>query len=581
MMSVARQTRQLDAASAQLIDIRDRFGRDDPDDRDGLFGSVDQLHDLLDAIQASESEIDVQVAELIEEHAAGEAERQRYRQLLDLVPLPALMTSPSGLIELANRAAADLLGVRAAWMIGKPLAAFIVGRTVPATLYQRLRQLQNTTDDPLVCDAQLRARGGGAFAAHITVSALRLSTGEVAGLQWVIRKSDDADAAPSASGKRLRRVLKAVPESAPVSHIEARRELLASAEGAAAYYRGLFDGALDAVVLFDPERRLFDGNPAAHVLLGYADRKLERLRLDDLAVGDAEKIDAVIASLQRDGCWRGELDLRRKDGETVQVEAAISTVASPVGLTFRAALRDVTAARRGQEGTARAQRESVAMVSHELRTPLSGIKLHAEILKVTESYREASVDAILTSVRCQEKLIEDLLDLARFDAKRVRLQPSRVNLVPLLLSCVAMTEPQTSTHDVRLHAPAALPSGCWDEGRILQVFDNLLSNAAKYSPSGSQIRLCVEDLRDCVQVSVVDRGIGIEAAALPYVFDRFFRADSGKRRAPGAGLGLHIVKTLVEAHGGSIIAESVVGAGSAFRVTLPYEPSTHANSVGS
>ena len=147
-----------------------------------------------------------------------------------------------------------------------------------------------------------------------------------------------------------------------------------------------------------------------------------------------------------------------------------------------------------------------------------------------------------------------------------------MELIPLLRSCIAAVRTGTKAPVLHPDAPAELPLGLWDQGRIQQVFHNLLANAAKYSQSDSEIHVSVEELGDRVRVSVIDQGIGIDAAALPHVFDRFFRAESGKDGTRGLGLGLHIAKSLVEAHGGTITAESEDGIGSVFRVTLPYEP---------
>jgi PAS domain S-box-containing protein len=567
-MSVDRLGRRIGAANAKLIDIQDRTRRVDPDDRAGLARSVGQLHDLLDDLHVSEIEVRAQLTAVLEEEAGREIEQQRYRDLLDLVPVATLMTTPSGLIQVANRAAADLLGVSAEWLKGKPLAAYIVSRRGAVTLSARLRQLKNAAAGPLVYEEQLRAWKGRTFVALVTVSAVRASAGGVAGLQWVIQERDDAGAPSGLDELRPRRVLEAAPEGVPVSHAEARQRLLISAEGTGAYYRSLFDGALDAIVLFDPDRRLFDSNPTAYDLLGYAEHELDQLRLDDLAVGDAEKVDAVMESLRRHGAWRGELHLRRKDGTTVPVRAAISTVASPVGLTYRAALGDLTARHRAQE-------ERVAIIGHELANPLNGILLHAELLKMMGCYREGSVDAILTSIRQLQRLINDLLDQGLTGVNSLRLQPSRVDLAEVLRSCITTCRDGTRTPVIRLDAPVRLPTGSWDQDRIVQVFVNLLSNAVKYSPRDSEIQVRVENLRGRVRVSVVDQGVGIEPDALPHVFDRFFRADSGKAGTHGLGLGLHIAKTLVEAHGGTISVESEVGAGSIFRVTLPYDPWVH------
>ena len=160
----------------------------------------------------------------------------------------------------------------------------------------------------------------------------------------------------------------------------ARQRLLVGPNGAEAYYPSLFDGAPDAIVIFDLGRQLLDANRAAHDLLGYADHEIEGLRLDDLAVYDAERLDAVMVSLRRDGSWRGDLELRRNRGDIVPVEAAISTVASRSGHLPGGVAGDPDR-RREQEERAR-ERELVAMIGHELMNPLNGILLHAELLKM-------------------------------------------------------------------------------------------------------------------------------------------------------------------------------------------------------
>jgi len=566
MMSVDRISRQIDAASAQLIDIQDRFRRIDPDNCAGLDGSVGRLNDLLDELHACEVEVRTQLTAVHEDEAGRETEQQRYRDLLDLVPVATLMTTPAGLIEMANRAAGGLLGIPADWLIGKPLTAYMVWRPgESARVFSQVYQLPGAADGPLVFEIQLRARWCRTFAARLTVSAVRASGGGAAGLQWVIQECDDAGVPPSSGESKTLRVPWAAPKRIPVSLAEARQRLLTTADGAESYYRGLFDGASDAVVLFNPDRQLFDSNRAAFEMLGYPDHELGHLRLNDLSVGEPEKVDACMEILRRHGSWSGELELRRKDGTTVQVWAAISTVASPVGLTYRASLRDLAERRQ-------AQAERVAIIGHELLNPLNGMQLHAELLKMTGQYRDGSVDAILKSVLHMKRLIEDIVHLMQTDASHLRIQPSRVDLMEVLRSGIATCRAGSRTPVIRLDAPSRLPTGYWDEDRILQVFVNLFSNATKYSPRDSEIRVRVEAQGESVRVSVVDQGVGIRSEALPHIFDRFFRADSGTEGTRGLGLGLHVAKTLVEAHDGTITVESEAGAGSTFRVTLPFEP---------
>jgi PAS domain S-box-containing protein len=508
------------------------------------------------------------------EDTAHEVERRRYLDLLDLVPVPTLMTTQFGLIQQANRAAADLLGVPPNELMGRSLAAFILKSPSPLTFLTHLSRLKKSATGRLVFEERLRAWRSEPFMARLTVSTVRDPGGEVAGLQWVLERRGDGASFVDAGTNDPGRTPDAPTNGGAEARATAEQRSLALARSTEAYYRSLFDGALDAIVLFDRERRIVDANPAAHLLFGYAGRQIRKLRLDDLVDGDAKQLGAVMASLERDGSWRDDLDARRKDGATIPVEAAIATVTLPSGVAFRAAMRDITDRRRQHDEDERARRDVVAMIGHELMNPLNGIQLHAELLKMLGSYRESSIEAILTSVRQEQRLVDDLLELGRTDARHLRLHLSHADLLPLLRCCIAAVRDGPAIPVLRLDGPAVLPYGFWDQGRIMQVFHNLLANAVKYAPSDSEIYIRVEDLDDRVLVSVVDQGAGIDADALPHVFDRFFRAGSAKEGTRGLGLGLYVARTLVEAHGGTISAESVVGRGSEFRVTLPYLPPT-------
>jgi PAS domain S-box-containing protein len=533
-MSIDRLARRIDTASAQIIHLRDHVRRSDPDTRAAFASNVARLHDLIDELHASESELRAQQDSFLEAQTALEVERRRYRDLLDLVPVATLLTTRSGVIQRANRAATDLLGVASDQLIGKPLATFVTERPAPMTFFTELSQLKSMAVGTREYVEQLRARSGRAFTALMTVSAVRGQAGEVAGLQWVVRERDATDTR----------------------------------------YRSLFDDADDAIVLYDPGRRIVEVNRSGSDLLGYPRHEVGQLRLDDLMVTDAGQLDTVMSSLQGEGVWRGELELRRKDGTIVPVEATIGAVTLPTGVTFRAAFRDVADRRRLHDERERARREVVAMISHELMSPLNGILLHAEILKMTGSYRDRSVDAILTSVQQEQRLIEDLLELSRKDTGRLILRPSRVDLLDMVRCCTASHQSTASNHLLRIDAPARMPPGHWDRTRLEQVCHNLLSNAVKYSPNGGEILVRVEDLGDRAELSVADHGDGIDADALPRIFDRFYRAKSAGADRDGLGLGLYLAKMLVEAHGGTISAESEVGRGSVFRVTLPYAPPT-------
>ena len=178
----------------------------------------------------------------------------------------------------------------------------------------------------------------------------------------------------------------------------------------------------------------------------------------------------------------------------------------------------------------------------------------------------------MAQARQLNRIVDDLLDSSSLGAEHLRLEPRQMDLVALMRVSAQHAQLLESRHTLRLEIPEKPLEGHWDGGRLMQVFANLLGNAVKYSPPGSEIVVRVEDLGTLAQVSVQDRGIGIVPEELPRMFDRFYRVAATAHRAQGLGIGLHVAKMLVEAHGGSIAVESVPGQGSTFRVTLPLEP---------
>jgi signal transduction histidine kinase len=297
---------------------------------------------------------------------------------------------------------------------------------------------------------------------------------------------------------------------------------------------------------------------------GYSPDELRELRIGDLSASAPELVGQIWEQLEREGAWHGELELAGKNGSAVPVEMWISSVQLPGGAAYVAAARDISE-RRALE---RLQREFIAMVSHELMNPVTGIGLNAELLRLTETYSERAVEGITASARRLERLIGDLLDVSRLSSGRLLLRPSQVDLVEVARRCTALTQTAGQAGRVRVETDQDSIFGWWDPVRLEQILDNLLSNALKYDPTGGEVLVRIENLGE-VRVSVHDRGPGIRAEALPHLFDRFYRAEATERRATGLGLGLHITKGLVEAHGGRITVESDPGQGSTFRFTLP------------
>jgi PAS domain S-box-containing protein len=227
--------------------------------------------------------------------------------------------------------------------------------------------------------------------------------------------------------------------------------------------------------------------------------------------------------------------------------------------------------------SARVKDEFLATLSHELRTPLNAILGWAQLLRVKPNVEPAEVqrgmEVIERNARAQVRLIDDLLDLSRIMSGRFRLDVQQVSLVEIVKGALDSIEPTAQSKGVRLESvldpKSVIVSG--DPGRLQQIFWNLLSNAIKFTPKGGKVQVLLQRVNSHIELSIADTGIGIPAAFLPHVFERFSQKDSSTQREfGGLGLGLAISKQLVDLHGGSIQAKSLgEGRGATFVVSLP------------
>lgn len=339
---------------------------------------------------------------------------------------------------------------------------------------------------------------------------------------------------------------------------------------ALAYYQSLFWAATDAILVADEHGRYLDANQAAATLLGYGREELLGMGVADVVAAGAEMAIAEYERFRREGIWSGELELRRRDGTLVPVEARATVVWRQEGQpVYLSVIRDISPRREAE----RARDTFLAMVTHELRTPLTAILGHAQLLQRRAAYQAAYVEIIISEAQHLKRLLTDLLDVTHFAAGQPRLRRSAVDLPALAQEVIARAMVITPTHPARLEGPLVPIRGQWDADRVAQVLDNLLANAGKYATAGREILVRVEDRGDHALVAVGDRGRGISPEELPRLFDPFYRTPSAaESEAPGLGLGLHICKLLVAAHGGHIWIESVLGQGTTVSFTLPYEP---------
>ena len=305
------------------------------------------------------------------------------------------------------------------------------------------------------------------------------------------------------------------------------------------------------------------------------DTSLRHLAADDVHLGMMRSIattSSIVVPLIARGHTLGVLSFGATRGRYGQSDLAL---AEELGQRAALALDNARLFNEAQEAS-RVKDEFLGVVSHELRTPLNAILGWARMLRtgaVREGNQPRALESIERNAVHQAKLIDDLLDASRITAGKLRLDPSIVELAPVIESAVHAVTPGATNREITLHTlvdPASVPI-FGDPSRLQQVVWNLLSNAIKFTPKGGRIDVRLGRAGDEAVLVVSDSGRGIRAELLPHIFERFRQGDGTLTRASGGlGLGLSIVRHLVEAHGGTVRAESDgPDTGARFTVKLP------------
>ena len=335
----------------------------------------------------------------------------------------------------------------------------------------------------------------------------------------------------------------------------------------------------DAMLELDADRRLRAVNAAAATLTGFAPhemvgRSVEELLSPRRSDGQPVWADGWPASTRLASVTRipeQRVRLRTASGREATVLVTGRYVRDGDGRLAGAVLvlRDGARRRSPAEGI-----EVISTVSHELRSPLTSVKGYTSLLlnrwdRLADDQKRMMLEQVHHDADRVTRLVTELLDISRLESGRLVLRRQLIdipNLVTVVTEKVRMIEPEL---DVDVRFPPEFPRAYADPDKVEQVLTNLVENAAKYaSPKGMAV--AGEAHNGLVAISVVDRGEGIPSSDLPRVFTKFFRR--AETRPTGSGLGLWISRGLVEAHGGRLVVESVMGHGSTFRFTLPTTP---------
>src|SRR5690349_4760755 len=361
-------------------------------------------------------------------------------------------------------------------------------------------------------------------------------------------------------------------------------------------YRRLFEAARDGILILDAVTlKITDVNPFMTELLGYSHAEFLGKELWEIGLfGDKEASQEAFKELQRTGYLRYEdLPLQATSGKLRDVEFVSNVYEENSHQVIQCNIRDITDRKRAEKErtlllaaaqAARAEADSanivkdefLATLSHELRTPLTSILGWSHLLtdgKLNKQQTVTAIETIARNARAQGRLIDDLLDISRIKTGKLWLDLRVVKLAPLIQAVVDDVRPAADARSINLEAAFDSNVGpiLGDPDRLQQIIWNLLTNAIKFTPKRGDVQVRLERNDSYALITVSDTGQGIATELLPHVFERFRQADSSNTRSNGGlGLGLSIVRQLVELHRGMVTAESSgENAGTTFRVMLP------------
>jgi PAS domain S-box-containing protein len=350
----------------------------------------------------------------------------------------------------------------------------------------------------------------------------------------------------------------------------------------------------DAIVSKDLNGVILTWNHAAERIFGYAPeeaigRNITFIIPEDRLAEETEVLTRIRAGLSVE---HFETMRRHKDGTPITISLTVSPIRDAAGGIIGASkiARDVTVQRRLKDEADQASRmkdEFLAVLSHELRTPLNTVLGYARMLRredrrMDREMRKRALVALERNADTLTRLVNDVLDTSRIVTGKLRLSMEPLALAEVVDAALDTVRPPADAKGVRMDAELERGlSVLGDRDRLQQVVWNLVSNAIKFTPTEGTVTVFMRRAGSGAEIRVADTGIGIAKADLPYVFQRFWQAQTGaSREYGGLGLGLALARYLVELHGGSIAADSDgPGSGATFSVTLPVAAERHLRAI--
>ena len=469
-------------------------------------------------------------------------------------PDPVFVSDLQGKILLANEAVSELLGFREHEVLEQSLSRFVSA----GEARELMVALREVVERGVTRDVRLNPRSASdeRIPTTLNASALRSPEGSVIGVIGILRDMRELDKAR-------------------------------------AYAESLIKNAPDPVFVSDLQGKILQANDAVYTLLGFRTAEVVEQSLSRfITVDETREFMAALREVVARGVTRNaRLNPRSASGETIPTTLNASALRDADGVVIGAigilrdmrayerVVRDLEESRRKLDEANRAKDEFLATLSHELRTPLNAILGWARLLRsgtLDADGTRRGPEVIERNTRVLAQLIEDLLDVSRIITGKLRLEVRPVDVIGVITAAMEAVQTAADAKGIRLEArlDATLGVVSIDPDRLQQVIWNLLTNAIKFTPMGGRVDVRLERIDAGARLTVSDTGKGIRPELLPFVFDRFRQGEpSSGRQHGGLGLGLAIVRHIVELHGGVVRAESTgENLGATFTVDLPFNP---------
>ncbi|MBC1224503.1 response regulator [Nostoc sp. UCD121] len=569
-------------------------------------------------LQIALEEMRIASEELQATRIAVENERQRYQELFDFAPDGYLVTDTYGTILEANQTATILLNISQRFLIRKPLLSFI-GQSDHQAFFYYLTQLQHL-DRGGEWEVCLQPREKVCFDVALTVVTVRNQLGKPVALRWLMR---DISKRRRLESEREQLFCREQAARIAAEAAQRRSNFLAEASCVLASsldYRNTLTTVAQLAVPTLADWCIVDvvennsaafNNPVIAASDSQKEALVRKLRqrypifIDAdyglpkvLQTGKPELVTNILESSLQRKAWNDEylnllqvksymvvpLQVRQHKLGTIVFASTQSgryyttvdlAMAEELAQRAASAIENAQLYWQAQEAN-RIKDEFLAIVSHELRTPLNSMLGWVQIIrhrKLDEAITSKALATIERNAKLQSKLIDDILDISRIVQGKIRLNLRKVDLVIVINAAIEAIYPTSEIKDIQVESKLDSLVGevMGDAERLQQVVWNLLSNAVKFTPSGGRVEICLKQVNSNAQISVSDTGKGISPDFLPYIFERFRQADSTTTRVDGGlGLGLAIVRHLVEIHSGTVYAVSEgEGRGATFTVLLP------------